>query len=102
VVIQELEDFIEMLVLSRLDIRSQLFQSAFRLGFTVAMIEDSHPLPTDVMEKYLKINGLGNFKSVHRKLLIVANGMVLEILEFGLTSRFISYILMLIGRLETR
>ena len=54
VVIQELEDFIEMLVLSRLDIRSQLFQSEFHLGFTVGMIKDIHQLSNDISEALYK------------------------------------------------
>ena len=54
VVIQELEDFIEMLVLSCLDIPSQLFQSEFRLGFTVAMVENIHQLSNDVSEALYK------------------------------------------------
>jgi len=54
VVVKEFEYFIEMLVLSRLDIRSQLFQSEFRLGFTVGMIEDIHQLPNDASKAFHK------------------------------------------------
>ena len=54
VVFKELKDFIEILVLSRLDIRSQLFQSEFRLGFIVAMVEDIHQLSNDVSEALYK------------------------------------------------
>ena len=53
-VIQELEYFIEMLVLSHLDTRSPLFQSEFRLRFTVETIKDIHQLPDDISEAFYK------------------------------------------------
>ena len=50
VVIQALENFIEMLILSHLDIHAQLFQSELHLGFTVAMIKDIYQLSNDISE----------------------------------------------------
>jgi hypothetical protein len=38
VVVNEFEGFIEILVLSRLNIPSELFQAEFRLGFTVGLM----------------------------------------------------------------
>ena len=54
VVVQAWEYFIARLVLSRLDSCAQLFESEFRLGFTVRMIEDIHELPHDVAEAFHK------------------------------------------------
>jgi hypothetical protein len=73
VVVKEFEYLIEILVLSRLDIRSQLFQSEFRLGFTVGMIEDIHQLSDDVAEA-LYLNVARKFEQgsekLHKQLLV--------------------------------
>lgn len=53
-VIQEVENFIEMLILSRRDIRSQLLQSEFHLGFTVGMIKDIRQLSNNVSKALYK------------------------------------------------
>jgi hypothetical protein len=45
VVIKECENFIQMIVVNRSDIFSQLLQSALRLGFAVCVVEDIHQLP---------------------------------------------------------
>jgi hypothetical protein len=47
---KEGENLLQMLIVNRFDIRSQLLQSALRLRFAVGVVEDIHQLPDNASE----------------------------------------------------